>query len=77
MAANKEIDIMIKSLSQQNDVLKEIADYIKENRKTTTEMVNKNENILKEIRRDYENLGKRIAELESYAAMYNCWGYHE
>ena len=29
MAANKEIDIMIKSLSQQNDVLKEIADYIK------------------------------------------------
>lgn len=77
MAANKEIDIMIKSLSQQNDVLKEIADYIKEIRKTTTEMVSKNENILKEIRRDYETLGRRIAELESYAAMYNCWGYHE
>lgn len=77
MAANKEIDIMIKSLSQQNDVLKEIADYIKENRKTTTEMVSKNENILKEIRRDYEALGRRIAELESYAAMYNCWGHHE
>lgn len=77
MAANKEIDIMIKSLSQQNDVLKEIADYIKEIRKTTTEMVSKNENILKEIRRDYEALGRRIAKLESYAAMYNCWGYHE
>ena len=77
MVANKEIDIMIKSLSQQNDVLKEIAEFIKESRETTKMVVNKNENILKEIRRDYENLGKRIAELESYAAMYNCWGYHE
>jgi DNA-binding transcriptional MerR regulator len=77
MVSDKEVQAMIKSFEGQYDVLKEIAEFIKESRETTKMVVNKNENILKEIRRDYENLGKRIAELESYAAMYNCWGYHE
>ena len=77
MVSDKEVQAMIKSFEGQYDVLKEIAEFIKESRETTKMVVNKNENILKEIRRDYENLGKRIVELESYAAMYNCWGYHE
>lgn len=74
---NDKVEKMIESLQEQNDTLKEIADFLCNKAETTKMVVSKNENELAEIRKDYEKLGARIRALEEYAAMYNCWGYHE
>lgn len=74
---NHKVQELMESFQEQNNTLKEIAEFLNNKSETTKIEVSKNENELAEIKRDYEKLGERIRALEEYAAMYNCWGYHE
>lgn len=75
----RQLDTLINSSEQQFSVLKEIADFLSNKTEITNKDVNKNEmrGEIGELRREYERLGQRLRALEEYAAMYNCWGYHE
>ena len=73
----QKLEELIKLNREQNDTLKEIAEFFSNKPETTKNVVNKSGGPLEEIKKEYERLGTRIEELESFAAMYNCWGYHD
>lgn len=73
----QKLEELIKLNREQNDTLKEIAEFLSNKSETTKNVVNKSDGPLEEIKKEYESIGTRIKELESFAAMYNCWGYHD